>query len=305
MALIRDWAGTLCDGSATGQFPVPCVPGLVKVVVAIGLVLDAGEVNKEIEQIMVSVKAQSSEALLRYRSHIDDIRILALLALYFVYIGDEPLASRTNVLTARTCLELGWHRLSALQRVFPDESSLNVATDVFWSVYILDRRASLGFGISSVIQDSDIDTKLPFPSHAYLSSMLEFARLTGKIFSSTNSRLRGDREACTSDLEYMDFQIDRWYRNLSPDMTTGAMTDAGDEVTPFVSAVLYARKNQAKIVAYRPYLLSAEIAHKTSHCNHIVRLYTSANHLQSFLDLGRSHTHSGIDSWIWRGHQRG
>lgn len=73
------------------------------------------------------------------------------------------MAYRVIGLAARMCLELGFHRRDALIRSFPSEEQWPEITKVFWTVYSLDRRWSLGTGLPFVIQDDDIDPNLPEP----------------------------------------------------------------------------------------------------------------------------------------------
>lgn len=73
------------------------------------------------------------------------------------------MAYRLIGLAARMCLELGLHRRDALMKSFPNEDQWLEITRLFWSVYSLDRRWSLGTGLPFVIQDEDIDPNLPEP----------------------------------------------------------------------------------------------------------------------------------------------
>jgi hypothetical protein len=73
------------------------------------------------------------------------------------------------------CLEMGLHRRDALVKSFPDEEQWVEITRLFWAVYSLDRRWSLGTGLPFVIQDEDIDPNLPEPVrlHCVRHSMIE------------------------------------------------------------------------------------------------------------------------------------
>lgn len=73
------------------------------------------------------------------------------------------MAYRVIGLAARMCLELGLHRTNALKKSFPIEDQWSDVRNVFWSIYILDRRWALGIGLPFVIQDEDIDPNLPEP----------------------------------------------------------------------------------------------------------------------------------------------
>lgn len=78
------------------------------------------------------------------------------------------MAYRLIGLAARMCLEMGLHRRDALVKSFPDEVQWDEITRLFWSVYSLDRRWSLGTGLPFVIQDEDIDPNLPEPVRLHI-----------------------------------------------------------------------------------------------------------------------------------------
>lgn len=73
------------------------------------------------------------------------------------------MAYRVIGFAARMCLELGLHRRDALKKTFPNEDQWPDVSKIFWSIYSLDRRWSLGTGLPFVIQDEDIDPNLPEP----------------------------------------------------------------------------------------------------------------------------------------------
>ena len=73
------------------------------------------------------------------------------------------MAYRMIGVAARMCLEMGLHRRDAMMRSFPEEQQWPDITRTFWSVFVLDRRWSLGTGLPFVIQDDDIDLNLPEP----------------------------------------------------------------------------------------------------------------------------------------------
>lgn len=84
-------------------------------------------------------------------------------ATYHFHTDDDGMAYRVIGLAARMCLELGFHRRDAVMKSFPNEEQWSEITRIFWTVYSLDRRWSLGTGLPFVIQDEDIDPNLPEP----------------------------------------------------------------------------------------------------------------------------------------------
>lgn len=81
-------------------------------------------------------------------------------AIWHFHSGDEGLAWRVIGLTARLCLELGLHRAETYQKI-SDEQDRTSALKLFWSVYVLDHRWSMGTGMSFALQDADLDENLP------------------------------------------------------------------------------------------------------------------------------------------------
>jgi hypothetical protein len=58
------------------------------------------------------------------------------------------------------CLEMGLHRREMIERRFPAHESQLLALRAFWSVYMFERRVSLGLGIPFYIHDSYVDPSL-------------------------------------------------------------------------------------------------------------------------------------------------
>jgi hypothetical protein len=92
--------------------------------------------------------------------------------MYHFTRDDEALSWRMIGLSARHCLELGLHRRETYTSLFPDQDERAFATRMFWSVYILDRRWSIGTGMPFALQDADIDYNLPKPVRPGLDQLL-------------------------------------------------------------------------------------------------------------------------------------
>lgn len=67
---------------------------------------------------------------------------------------------------------MGLHRRLMVENAFPNLEERSDAVKTFWSVYMLERRTSLGQGIPFSIQDSYVD-----PSLFTLVSIAYFAKL--------------------------------------------------------------------------------------------------------------------------------
>lgn len=79
------------------------------------------------------------------------------------HLDDEVLAWRTIGLAGRAAIELGLHRRETYSiRFFDNEQRLR-ASQLFWSIYVLDRQWSFGTGRSFAIPECDVDLDLPKP----------------------------------------------------------------------------------------------------------------------------------------------
>ena len=61
------------------------------------------------------------------------------------------------------CIEIGLHRAEILFKMFNNDEERSWAIKLFWSIYVLDRRWSMGTGMPFAVQDADIDPSLPEP----------------------------------------------------------------------------------------------------------------------------------------------
>jgi hypothetical protein len=58
-------------------------------------------------------------------------------------------------------LELGLHRKESLVKNFVQPEKRSSAINLFWCIYVLDRRWSIGISLPFALQDADIDPELP------------------------------------------------------------------------------------------------------------------------------------------------
>lgn len=111
------------------------------------------------------------------------------------------------------CLEMGLHRRDAVLRAFHNEEDLVTVNKLFWSVYCLDRRWSIGTGLPFTIQDEDIDPYLPepvsyrsLPAHRCGKCTSE-PNCRGKCKGRFSSLLTGDGRVLPSQLKNMVFWL--------------------------------------------------------------------------------------------------
>lgn len=179
-------------------------------------------------------------------------------------------------MAVRGSLQLGLHRQETWLRtggVFPGELQRTFAARLFWCIYVLDRKWSFGTGLPFAIQDSDMDTNLPEPGAAtpYLTCMINYARLSTKIWGLVMG-WRSRTKAATSDYcSYLDFQVQQWIQSIprelrfepdpSPGGTYSENLDADLDSTggmTMLQVLLALQANQLRILVYRQNLLSSE-----------------------------------------------
>ena len=91
---------------------------------------------------------------------------------YHFQRDEENQAYRLIGVATRLCLEKGLHDSANLLMQYPDDTQRAWIVKLFWSIYVLDRRWSLGMGRPFALQDRDIDASLPKPVN--ISSILPF-----------------------------------------------------------------------------------------------------------------------------------
>jgi hypothetical protein len=94
--------------------------------------------------------------------------LISLQSEYHFQQDEEVQAYRVNGLASRLCLEIGLHRRQNLLKNFANDEERSWATKLFWSIYVLDRRWSMGTGMPFAVQDLDIDPSLPEPVSAII-----------------------------------------------------------------------------------------------------------------------------------------
>lgn len=83
--------------------------------------------------------------------------------MFYFQMDEETLAWRIIGTVQRMCLEMGLHRQDTLREPAVVQFGSERVINLFWSVYVLDMRWSLGTGMRCALQDIDIDTQLPEP----------------------------------------------------------------------------------------------------------------------------------------------
>lgn len=165
-------------------------------------------------------------------------------------------------------MELGLHRQDTWQKtggVFPGALEWMWASRLFWCIYVLDRKWSIGTGLPFAIQDSDMDTNLPEPDHStpYLTCMITYARLSTKIWGLIVGWQSRSREATSEGCAYLDSQVQQWVRSIPRELRFDPNRHplAGSEHTDramMLQVLLALQANQLRILVYRQNLLGSE-----------------------------------------------
>lgn len=196
--------------------------------------------------------------------------------MYYFHTDNELASYRIVGPTARACFELGLHRWDAVLKAFPAEEDRKQVIRLFWAIYNLDRRFSLGTGLPFVIQDDDIDPSLPEPddSRPYSKSMVAYDRLSSKIWYS-GVGYEGSADVNRDEISFLDYQVCQWYKNIPesikfpPDSSSNG--NSVNRGLQRLRVLLYLRMNHLRILIYRPVLHSASsIVENQGHARTVV-----------------------------------
>ncbi|KAF1364883.1 hypothetical protein EJ07DRAFT_161861 [Lizonia empirigonia] len=246
---------------------------VLKLVLAITLVMEGGGKDSLGEKLFENVQ-KVVERILSEPVSLQSISLLTLTGMYHFTRDDEGLAWRMIGLAARHCLELGLHRRETYATLFPDSDEQASAIRIFWSVYVLDRRWSLGTGMPFALQDTDLDHNLPKPdvsthtSTPYLNAMISYSAIGSKVWKSvaSTSDTSSDLKISKEDISFLDFQVLNWHRSIPsplkfthPDSQTAHNTPTSPPPRALhrLQILLYLRANQMRILIYRPVLHTA------------------------------------------------
>ncbi|KAF2996659.1 hypothetical protein E8E13_003755 [Curvularia kusanoi] len=247
---------------------------ILKLILAITLLMESGGKDALSEKLFENVQKVAERSLMEPVS-LHSISLLALTGMYYFTRDDEGLAWRMSGVASRQCVELGLHRRETYATLFPDPEEQSLAIRVFWSVYVLDRRWSLGTGMPFALQDTDLDDNLPKPdvstntATSYLNAMISYSAIGSKVWKSVASTSENaspsDLKISKEDISFLDFQVLNWHRTIPdhlkfkhPDsMRNTPSSDPPPRVLHRLQILLYLRANQMRILIYRPVLHTA------------------------------------------------
>ena len=200
--------------------------------------------------------------------------------MYHFHIDEEALAWRIIGIAARMCFEMGLHRRETLTTMFDNEEECSLATRLFWSIYVLDRRWSFGTGMPFAMQENDLDPFLPQPdaSSPFLVAMISYGRISSKVWRSVCGFETQGNEFSKENIGYLDYQIQQWQGDIPRSLQFGASDITTDHDPPSrpirrLQVLLSLRVNHLRIMLYRPILHSAtSIMENRNHAQTVVEV---------------------------------
>ncbi|KAH8805366.1 hypothetical protein F5884DRAFT_859974 [Xylogone sp. PMI_703] len=258
---------------------------MLKLVVAVALTLEKKDFDRTAKLLFDSIQEDLTSSLW-YTSSLRTVSYCILTALLYYHLDEESKAGRFISTAVRICVELGLNRRESVLRRFPKPRERNRAIVLFWCVYMLDRRGSIGLGIPYILQDCDIDTSLPMPTpevsfvdsgeselsmsahtrevmKQYMTSMIKFTRLSGKACAIVNKLTEKSVDFPAEEVEYLDYQVLQWQQSLPSSLQISRRMlrqmkprSASDVVSLFLRVVLTARTYQLRNLMFRQVLYS-------------------------------------------------
>ncbi|KAG7409668.1 Patulin cluster transcription factor patL [Fusarium oxysporum f. sp. rapae] len=231
----------------------------LKIVLAVSKTMQDGGRNDQAQRLFQST-TEAVESLIWNPSGISGIQLLVLTAIYHYQLDDEVRTGRMIGLAARLCLEIGLHRHPTIKKVFANHEDRATAMNVFWSVYMLERRICLGQGIPYSIQNSYVDQSLFLQDNSdpVLRCLLQWTKLVGRAWKVMNIDGENGAEVHGDELEYLDSQASQWYDELPQNLKLDASLGHSEPFSTslFVQAALYLRQSLLRNLIFRPVLQS-------------------------------------------------
>ncbi|EAW09986.1 transcription factor domain-containing protein [Aspergillus clavatus NRRL 1] len=242
---------------------------VLKILLATALLVESHGRSERAALLADSVEGQFATRVNIPEVDMKELLILTLLSIFHSYRDDEVISWRLIGMAVRGSMQLGLHCQETWQKtggVFPGELQCEWASRLFWCIYVLDRKWSFGTGLPFAIQDSDMDTNLPEPGTAtpYLTCMINYARLSTKIWGLVVGWRSRPRAATADYCSYLDFQVQQWIQSIPPELRFDLPQHPSDpahsqpDSMMMLQVLLALQANQLRILVYRQNLLSSE-----------------------------------------------
>ncbi|KAH7401200.1 hypothetical protein BKA66DRAFT_405162, partial [Pyrenochaeta sp. MPI-SDFR-AT-0127] len=238
---------------------------ILKLAIATAIITETRGKNEVSDKLVASVERDAHGISSEGEVDLKDIQILGMLSLYFGHTSEELCAWRAIGRAARQCLEMGLHRKQSLIDNFKTTESRNLAVQVFWVVYELDRRWSYGTSLSFALNDRDIDPQLPEPGneYPYLKCLVAYARLCSRVwealppYGSSLQLIPKDTE------DYLDFTAQNWLLSIPQDLQfkhprLGLTQRTQTRQLQRLRTILYLRGNHLRTLILRHHVLTPD-----------------------------------------------
>ncbi|KAF2094716.1 fungal-specific transcription factor-like protein [Rhizodiscina lignyota] len=238
---------------------------ILKLVLACALVLETSG-NSELGKRMFEFVKPTVDAQLLSTPDCKGVQMIILTAMYYFHKDEEQVAWRMVGLACRLVMEIGLHRRETYNTLFANEEERTMGIRLFWSLYVLDRRWSLGTGMPFAMQDSDIDPTVPRPDEStpYLNAMIAYSTIGSKVWRSVALADSANSKISDEEIGYLDYQIQQWLQSIPPSLqfhgvATAAELDGDSKsrANHRLRILLYLRANQMRVLIYRPVLHTA------------------------------------------------
>uniref|UniRef100_A0A8H7K531 Zn(2)-C6 fungal-type domain-containing protein n=1 Tax=Bionectria ochroleuca TaxID=29856 RepID=A0A8H7K531_BIOOC len=182
---LYDHLGSLSSSRAPPS-PVPIIKdediNIIKMVFACALTAENSGRSELAMRIFRNVRDALANLMWR-PADIQTAIIVTLVSIFFFQIDEEALAWRMIGMVQRMCMELGLHRAETYSEAGIVALGEHKASRLFWSVYALDVRWSMGTGMPNHLDFMDIEPTLPRPTgEPYLNSMIDYCRIAQKAW---------------------------------------------------------------------------------------------------------------------------
>lgn len=182
---------------------------------------------------------------------------------------------------------------------------------LFWSVYVLDRRWSFGTGLPFALPGETIDPRLPKPvcsidpsvydvevnidkseSSPYLAAMINLSDIGSKVWKATHtpgSNAEIVPTPSSDEMGYLDYQLSQWHNTLPEvlrftEASKAPPKSVAERAAHRYQLLLLLRRNQMRIMIYRPVLQSATLATALTEAQLVVEVAKESIRLLTHID---------------------
>ncbi|KAE8371648.1 hypothetical protein BDV26DRAFT_286617 [Aspergillus bertholletiae] len=242
----------------TGRYDVI----VIRLVLAIALLSEQNQNAALIESCYEEVEQELNSILCSETVSLRGVILVLMGAIYHLFSSRMRMAWRLCGISASLAVGLGLHRPETLQKAFPKEQERLKAVRIMWSIFVLDHGWSAALGLPRNIDDAAFDGFQLVPEDSpYLGAMASYCAISTKIVNATSKIPVNTQVYEEEQFQFLNYQIDRWQQTaldglvISPSGWHSMPCDPPDAV----SALLYLRANQLRILLLRPLFFTESI----------------------------------------------